>query len=62
MLEITFLDIQIGGLRLLKENCLQLHLSNYGCHYSPRVGDGQGGLACCDSWGREELDTTEWLN
>ena len=22
------------------------------------VGDGQGGLACCDSWGREELDTT----
>ena len=24
--------------------------------------DGQGGLACCDSWGREESDTTEWLN
>ena len=23
------------------------------------VGDGQGGLACCDSWGRKELDTTE---
>ena len=23
---------------------------------------GQGGLACCDSWGRKELDTTEWLN
>ena len=23
------------------------------------VGDGQGGLACCDSWGREESDTTE---
>ena len=23
------------------------------------VGDGQGGLACCDSWGRQELDTTE---
>ena len=21
--------------------------------------DGQGGLACCDSWGRKELDTTE---
>ena len=21
-----------------------------------------GGLACCDSWGRKELDTTEWLN
>ena len=26
------------------------------------VGDGQGGLACCDSWGRKELDTTEQLN
>ena len=21
--------------------------------------EGQGGLACCGSWGREELDTTE---
>ena len=26
------------------------------------VGDGQGGLASCDSWGREESDTTEQLN
>ena len=26
------------------------------------VGDGQGGLACCNSWGREESDTTERLN
>ena len=24
--------------------------------------DGQGGLACCDSWGRKESDTTELLN
>ena len=24
--------------------------------------NGQGGLACCDSWGRKELNTTEWLN
>ena len=23
------------------------------------VGDGQGDLACCDSWGRKESDTTE---
>ena len=27
-------------------------------HFSPGVGDGQGGLACCDSLGREESDTT----
>ena len=26
------------------------------------VGDGQGGLVCCDSWGRKELDMTEPLN
>ena len=24
--------------------------------------DGQGGLACCDSWGHKESDTTEQLN
>ena len=29
---------------------------------APGVGDGQGGLACCDSWGRKELDMTERLN
>ena len=23
------------------------------------VGYGQGGLACCNSWDRKELDTTE---
>ena len=26
---------------------------------APGVGDGQGGLACCHSWDRKELDTTE---
>ena len=25
----------------------------------PGVGDGQGSLAYCDSWGRKELDATE---
>ena len=30
--------------------------------WTPEVGDGQGGLACCDSWGRKESDTTERLN
>ena len=24
------------------------------------VGDGQGGLACCNSWGCKESDTTDW--
>ena len=26
------------------------------------AGDGQGGLACCHSWGHKESDTSEWLN
>ena len=35
-----------------------------GCEFewTPGVGDGHGGLACCDSWGRKESDMTEWLN
>jgi len=30
--------------------------------WTPGVGDEQGGLACCDSWGHKESDTTERLN
>ena len=30
--------------------------------WTPVVGDGQRGLACCDSWGHKQLDTTERLN
>ena len=30
--------------------------------WTPGVGDGQGGLACCNSWGCKESDRTEWLN
>ena len=35
-----------------------------GCEFewTPGVGDGQGGLACCNSWGRKESDMTEQLN
>ena len=29
---------------------------------TPGVGDGQGGLVCCDSWGHKDLDMTEQLN
>ena len=29
---------------------------------TPGVGDGHGGLACCNSWGRKESDMTERLN
>ena len=30
--------------------------------WTPGVGDGQGGLACCDSWGHKESDMTERLS
>ena len=30
--------------------------------WTPGVGDEQGGLACCNSWGLKELDMTERLN
>ena len=40
--------------------CHQLKGHEFG--WAPGVGDGQGSLACCGSWGRKELDTTERLN
>ena len=36
-------------------------LKGHGFGWIPGVGDGQGGLACCSSWGRKESDTTEQL-
>ena len=32
----------------------------FGCTLG--VGDGQGGLVSCVSWGHKESDMTEWLN
>ena len=37
-------------------------LDGHEFEWTPGVGDGHGGLACCDSWGCKESDTTEWLN
>ena len=36
--------------------------SGHGLGWTPGVGDRQGGLACCGSWGHKESDTTEQLN
>ena len=35
--------------------------NGHGFGWTPGVGDGPGGLACCGSWGRKESDTTERL-
>ena len=37
-------------------------LNGHEVEYTLGVGDGQGGLACSDSWGHKESDTTEQLN
>ena len=37
-------------------------LNGHDFEWTLGVGDGQGGLECCDSWGRKESDTTERLN
>ena len=37
-------------------------LIGHGFGWTPGVGDGQRGLACCGSWGRKKSDITEQLN
>ena len=37
-------------------------LNGHGFGWTPGVGDGQAGLACCGSWGHKESDMTERLN
>ena len=37
-------------------------LNGHEFEWTPTVGDGQGGLACCNSWGCKESDMTERLN
>ena len=37
--------------------CHEVMVPGFG--WTPGVGDGQGGLACCNSWGHKESDRTE---
>ena len=37
-------------------------LDGHGFGWTPGVGDGHRGLACCSSWGHKESDMTEGLN
>ena len=36
-------------------------LDGHGFGWTPGVGGGQGGLACCSSWGRKESDMTKLI-
>ena len=66
-LEKTLMLGRIGGRRRRgrqRMRWLGWHHCLYGHEFgwTLRVGDGQGDLACCDSWGHKESDTTEHLN
>ena len=37
-------------------------LNGHGFGWTPADGDGQGGLACCDSWGRKEYIAASSVN
>ena len=37
-------------------------LNGHEFEWTPKVGDGQGGLVCCSSWVPKESDTAESLN
>ena len=65
-LEKTLMLGKIGGKRRRgwQDEMVGWHhwFNGHGFGWTPGVGDGQGVLACCGSWGRKESDTTEWLN
>ena len=50
--------------RMIEDQMVGWHhrLEGHEFEWTPGVGDGQGGLACCSSWGHKESDMTEWLN
>ena len=56
--------LMLGEIWVRKRSGRQRHcwLDGHEFEWTPGVGDGQGGLACCGSWGCKESDTTEWLN
>ena len=66
-LEKTLMLGKIGGRRRRgrqEDEMVGWHhqLNGHGFGWTPGVGDGQGGLVCCDSWGHKESDMTERLN
>ena len=62
--EKTLMLGRIGGRRKRGRQRIRWHywLNGHEFEWPLGVGDGQGGLACCNSRGRKESDTTEWLN
>ena len=55
-LQYSCLESPMNSMKRQNDRILKEELPTLG------VGDGQGGPACCNSRGRKESDTTEWLN
>ena len=57
-------SLRAGGKGTTEDKMVVWHhqLDGHEFGWTPGVGDGQGGLACCGSWGLKELDTIERLN
>ena len=54
--------LMLGKIEKGLDEMVGWHLNGHGFEWTPGVGDREGGLACCDSWGRKESDMTEQLN
>ena len=56
--------LRAGGEGDNKDEMVGWHhwLNGHEFGWTLEIDDGQGGLACCNSWGHKELDMTEWLN
>ena len=63
-LEKTLMLGKIEGRRRRGRQRMRWHhrLNGHGFGWIPGVCDGQGGLACCGSWGHKESDMRERLN
>ena len=60
--EKTLMLGKIGGRRRGRQDEMvgwHHRLNGHEFEQAPRARDGQGGLACCDSWGHKESDTAE---
>ena len=65
--EKTLMLGKIGGRRRRGRQRIEMvgwhhRLNGHEFGWTPGVGDRQGGLVCCGSWGYKESDTTERLN
>ena len=55
-------SLMLGGIGSRRRRGWHHRLDGHEFGWTSGDGDGPGGLACCNSWGRKELDMTEWLN